>query len=136
MAQAAAAADGGHGVCVSVRAFYLEEQSKPEAHRYVFAYRVTIENRGLQSVQLLRRRWRITDARGHQEHVEGDGVIGEQPVIPPGERFEYMSGTPLPTPSGIMDGAYTMVFVASGQRFDVPIPPFSLDSPYGGGRVH
>ena len=125
-----------HGVVVAVRAYYLEEQSKPDQHRYVFAYRVTIENTGPDVVQLLRRRWRITDARGHTEHVAGDGVLGEQPEIAPGGSFDYMSGTPLPTPSGFMDGVYEMVVVASGAAFDVAIPAFSLDSPHADGRVH
>jgi ApaG protein len=125
-----------HDVMVTVRAYYLDAESNPERHHFVFAYRVRIENRGTASVQLKRRRWRITDARGHQDHVEGEGVIGEQPVIPPGESFEYTSGAPLTTPSGIMDGAYSMVLLPDGEGFEVPIPPFSLDSPHAAGRVH
>jgi len=125
-----------HGVVVAVRAFYLEEQSNPQTRKYVFAYRVTIENTGKKPVQLMRRRWRIIDAQGRQENVDGEGVIGEQPVIIPGKHFEYMSGTPLATPSGFMVGTYQMRDVASGALFEVPIPVFSLDSPHADMRIH
>jgi ApaG protein len=134
------------GINVRVASFYLEDQSEPEAGRYVWAYRVTIENRGDTTVQLLRRSWRITDARGRIFLVEGDGVVGEQPVLEPGEAFEYTSGTPLETPSGFMTGQYHMIVHgrgpavaaagAAGEAFDVAIPPFSLDSPHQPGRVH
>jgi ApaG protein len=87
-------------------------------------------------VQLLRRTWQITDARGRTQHVHGAGVVGEQPLLEPGESFEYTSGTPLDTPSGFMVGAYHMVLPSSGEKFDVPIPAFSLDSPHENGRVH
>ncbi len=121
---------------VTVRSFYLEDQSKPEESRYVWAYRVRVENRGRETVQLMRRTWRITDARGRTQHVHGAGVVGEQPVLDPGESFEYTSATPLDTPSGFMVGAYHMVATASGETFDVAIPAFSLDSPHQDGRVH
>ncbi len=121
---------------VSVRSFYLEDQSQPEVGRYVWAYRVKIENTGAATVQLLRRSWQITDGRGRTQHVQGAGVIGEQPVMAPGESFEYTSGTPLETPSGFMTGAYHMIATASGEAFDVAIPAFSLDSPHQTGRVH
>jgi ApaG protein len=124
------------GVRVSVRSFYLEDQSQPDDRRYVWAYRVKIENRGRIPVQLLRRTWQITDARGRTQHVHGAGVVGEQPLLEPGESFEYTSGTPLDTPSGFMVGAYHMVDPASGETFDVAIPAFSLDSPHQSGRVH
>jgi ApaG protein len=131
------------GINVRVASFYLEDQSEPEAGRYVWAYRVTIENHGDATVQLLRRTWRITDARGHTILVQGDGVVGEQPVLQPGEAFEYTSGTPLETPSGFMTGQYHMVIHAQGpsagardDAFDVAIPAFSLDSPHQPGRVH
>ncbi|MDE2515770.1 MAG: Co2+/Mg2+ efflux protein ApaG [Rhodospirillales bacterium] len=124
------------GVRVSVRSFYLEDQSQPEDGRYVWAYRVTIENQGPEAVQLLRRTWQITDARGRTQHVHGAGVVGEQPLLEPGEVFEYTSGTPLDTPSGFMVGAYHMIAPASGENFDVAIPAFSLDSPHQSGRVH
>jgi ApaG protein len=123
-------------ILVRVRAFYLDDQSEPDESRYVWAYRVALENHGRDTVQLLRRTWHITDARGHTEHVHGDGVVGEQPVLAPGEAFEYVSGTPLQTPSGFMTGQYHMVVQRSGEAFDVAIPSFSLDSPHADGRVH
>jgi ApaG protein len=124
------------GIRVSVRSFYLEDQSEPEEGNYVWAYRVKIENQGREPVQLLRRTWRITDARGKTQQVDGVGVVGEQPMLEPGESFEYTSGTPLATPSGFMVGAYHMMVMASGETFDVAIPAFSLDSPHQSGRVH
>ena len=123
-------------VRVTVRAFYLIDQSEPERSHYVWAYRVSITNEGRQTVQLLRRSWSITDAQGRTQHVHGEGVVGEKPVLDPGESFEYTSGTPLSTPSGFMRGAYHMVVVATGEAFDVAIPGFSLDSPHHLGRVH
>jgi ApaG protein len=127
---------------VRVASFYLEDQSEPDIGRYVWAYRVTIQNNGRETVQLLSRTWRITDGRGRTFLVEGEGVVGEQPVLAPGEAFEYTSGTPLETPSGFMTGAYHMVTRtkdvpdADGEPFDVAIPTFSLDSPHQSGRVH
>jgi ApaG protein len=97
---------------------------------------VAVENHGRFTVQLLRRSWVITDATGRTERVHGEGVVGEQPVLAPGQAFEYVSGTPLPTPSGFMTGAYHLVEKASGTAFDVAIPVFSLDSPHADGRVH
>ncbi len=123
------------GIRVTVRAFYLEDQSKPEEGKYVWAYRVRIANEGGEAVQLLRRSWNVMDSRGRVQRVGGDGVIGQQPTIPPGESFEYTSGTPLETPSGFMKGAYHMV-TSSGESFDAEIPAFSLDSPHQRGRVH
>jgi ApaG protein len=124
------------GIAVTVRSAYLEDQSRPEAGRYVWAYRVRIENHGTVAVQLLRRTWLITDARGRVQRVHGDGVIGQQPVLQPGEAFEYSSGTPLETPSGFMTGTYHMVRLDTGEPFDVAIPAFSLDSPHQGRRLH
>lgn len=124
------------GVRVTVRAFYLADQSKPERGHYVWAYNVSIANEGRQTVQLLRRSWSITDAQGRTQHVRGEGVVGEQPVLDPGESFEYTSGTPLETPTGFMRGAYHMVVAATGEAFDVAIPGFSLDSPHQPNRVH
>ena len=123
-------------VRVTVRSFYLEDQSQPDESHFVWAYRVKIENQGREPVQLLRRTWQITDARGRTQHVHGAGVVGEQPLLEPGESFEYTSGTPLDTPSGFMVGAYHMVVPSSGENFDVAIPAFSLDSPHQSGRVH
>lgn len=117
------------GITVTVKPFYLEDQSSPADNHYVWAYRVRIENHGDETVQLKRRHWRITDAMGRLQEVQGAGVVGEQPVLHPGETFEYTSGTPLPTPSGIMAGAYEMEG-ERGEKFDVQIPAFSLDSPH------
>ncbi len=125
-----------NGVAVTVRAFFLEDQSTPEDGRYVWAYKVEIVNRGRRTVQLLRRTWQITDAFGRTQHVHGEGVVGEQPVLEPGESFEYTSGTPLDTPSGFMTGAYHMIVPESGEQFDVAIPAFSLDSPHGATSIH
>ncbi len=124
------------GVAVTVRSFYLAEQSQPDESKYVWAYRVRIVNDGAETVQLLRRTWLITDARGRVQRVHGPGVVGETPVLQPGESFEYTSGTPLDTPSGFMAGAYHMVVTATGEAFDAAIPPFSLDSPHQGGTRH
>lgn len=123
------------GVRVTVRPIYLEDQSSPADDHYVWAYQVTIENRGARTVQLLNRHWKITDAHGRLQEVRGPGVVGEQPVLKPGERFEYTSGTPLSTPSGIMVGAYEMVR-EDGARLDVRIPAFSLDSPHQAVKLH
>ncbi len=123
-------------VRVTVRAFFLADQSEPERGHYVWAYTVTIANEGRQTVQLLRRSWSITDARGRTQHVHGEGVVGEQPVLDPGESFEYTSATPLSTPTGFMRGAYHMVATTTGEAFDIAIPGFSLDSPHQPSRMH
>jgi ApaG protein len=123
-------------VRVTVRAVYLADQSRPEENRYAWAYHISIENLGREAVQLLRRTWLITDARGRVPKVHGEGVVGQQPVLDPGETFEYTSGTPLETPSGFMVGTYHMVLRDSGEAFDVAIPAFSLDSPHQPGAVH
>jgi ApaG protein len=120
---------------VAVEPNFLDDQSEPEENRYLWSYRVTIENKGGETVQLLSRYWRITDSRGRVREVRGDGVIGEQPVIKPGSSFEYTSGAPLETPSGFMGGSYRMR-AHSGELFDVGIPLFALESPYEVKRVH
>lgn len=117
------------GISVTVKPFYLEDQSSPAEGHYVWAYHVRIENRGEETVQLRRRHWKITDSNGCLQEVRGPGVVGEQPVLGPGESFEYTSGTPLPTPSGIMVGSYEME-TRNGECFSVRIPAFSLDSPH------
>lgn len=122
-----------HGIRVSVEPHYLEEQSDPAHDRYVWAYRVEIENGGEVTVQLLARHWLITDGNGQLEEVRGLGVVGEQPLLQPGERYSYTSGCPLTTPSGIMRGSYQMA-AADGSLLMVEIPAFSLDLP-GAGRV-
>ncbi len=113
---------------VSVRPVYLDGQSTPDEGHFVWAYQVRIENIGMETVQLINRYWRITDAHGRVKEVRGPGVVGEQPVLAPGVTFEYTSGTPLSTPSGIMVGHYGMV-TEEGQSFQVDIPAFSLDRP-------
>lgn len=124
------------GVVVSVRPAYLPQQSDPDAGTWTWAYQVRIENQGTEDVQLLRRTWRITDARGRTEVIEGAGVVGEQPRLAPGEAFEYTSGTPLRTASGFMTGIYHMVVPATGEAFDASVPTFSLDSPNEARSVH
>ena len=114
---------------VTVRPDFSQERSTPDLGRFFWTYAVEIANQGEITVQLRRRRWRITDALGHVETVEGPGVVGEQPTLAPGERFSYISGCPLPTPSGLMEGAYQMID-NSGEVFEVEIPAFSLDSPH------
>ena len=116
------------GLLVRVRPEYRPDQSDPDERRWVWAYQVEVENHGDVTVQLLTRRWVITDASGRVEVVEGPGVVGEQPTLKPGEAFRYVSGCPLPTPSGVMEGSYEMETDA-GDRFPVDIPPFSLDLP-------
>jgi ApaG protein len=113
---------------VSVEPTYLESRSSPDHSQYFWAYRVIIENQGRETVQLLSRHWMITNARGELAEVKGPGVVGEQPVLKPGESFEYTSGAPLDTPSGMMGGAYEMES-ESGERFNIEIPTFSLDRP-------
>jgi ApaG protein len=114
---------------VTVKPVYLDDQSSPSDNHYVWAYQVRIENHGTQTVQLRRRHWRITDGMGRIQEVRGPGVVGAQPVLAPGEAFEYQSGTPLATPSGIMVGTYEME-TPEGDIFEVAIPAFSLDSPH------
>ena len=115
-------------ITVSVTPVYLEHQSTPEAGRWVFAYKVAIENGSRDTVQLKSRYWHITDGNGHVEEVRGPGVVGEEPILTPGDSFSYTSGCPLPTPSGIMRGHYVME-TTSGRSFEVAIPAFSLDAP-------
>ena len=114
---------------VDVEPIYLEEQSEPANGQFVWAYRVQIGNEGAETVQLLSRYWHITDGLGRIQEVRGAGVVGEQPILNPGEAYEYTSGTPLPTPSGIMRSTYEMKTPA-GDKFDIEIPAFSLDSPH------
>ncbi len=123
------------GIRVSVSPRFLEDQSDPEEPRYVWAYTVRINNESDTPVRLRTRYWRITDSRGQTDIVAGDGVVGEQPMIRPGEGFEYTSGAPLATPSGLMVGAYGME-ADGGETFDVDIPAFSLDSPHEMRQVH
>jgi ApaG protein len=120
-------------IAVTVTPRFLPERSSPDNNQFFWAYTVEIVNEGRETVRLKTRHWRITDAFGRLQEVRGDGVVGEQPVLAPGESFEYTSGVPLPTPSGFMVGTYGMMSTA-GERFDIDIPAFSLDAP-GGGRT-
>ncbi len=117
-----------HEIEITVEPFYLEEQSEPDENRFVWGYRIVITNRSGQTVQLRDRHWRITDALGQVDEVSGEGVVGEQPILAPGEQFEYSSGCPLDTSSGMMVGQYRMVR-QDGESFMVDIPAFSLDVP-------
>lgn len=120
---------------VTVEPDFLDEQSEPAEHHYVWAYTIEIENQSPITVQLRHRHWIITDAHGREQEVRGAGVVGEQPILEPGESFQYTSGAPLKTPSGFMRGHYQMQTEA-GEVFDVEIPAFSLDSPFEAARIH
>ena len=123
------------GIRITVKPSYLDDQSSPSDNYYVWAYKVRIENEGDAVVQLRDRHWIITDARGRVQEVKGPGVVGEQPVLKPGDSFEYTSGSPLSTPSGIMTGSYGME-TPDGGRFAAAIPAFSLDSPHELARLN
>ena len=114
---------------IVVQPQFLENQSEPDAGKFVWAYTINLENLSGETVKLLTRHWIITDGLGRNQEVKGDGVIGEQPTLRPGDSFQYTSGCPLTTPSGVMSGSYGMID-ERGQKFDVVIPAFSLDSPY------
>ena len=113
---------------VTVEPYYLEEQSDPDDSRYVWGYRIVISNHSDVAVRLMTRYWHITDENGQVDEVSGPGVIGEQPLLNPGDTYEYSSGCPLDTPSGVMFGHYSME-AEGGETFNVAIPAFSLDSP-------
>lgn len=119
-----------HGVLVRVEPNYLVEESDPEESRFVFSYTVEIENRTGSTLQLLSRHWLITDALGVRQEVRGQGVVGQQPVLRPGESFDYTSAAPLHAPSGVMVGSYEMTRLETGERFTLPVPAFALDSPF------
>ena len=118
-----------HDIRVVVEPEFLRDRSEPERGRYFWAYRIEITNLGHRTAQLTYRHWRITDGRGMIQLIDGAGVVGEQPVLKPGETFRYTSGCPLTTPQGIMVGSYQMER-GNGDLFDVDIPAFSLDSPH------
>jgi ApaG protein len=115
-------------ISINVNTAYLDEQSDPSADRYVFAYTITIANTGTVAAQLISRHWIITDAENVTQEVKGLGVVGEQPLLRPGESFEYTSGTAMATPVGSMRGAYQMV-AEDGNKFDAEIPMFTLSMP-------
>ncbi len=116
------------GIRIEVATSYIDDQSEPDADRYVFAYTITISNDGDIAAKLLSRHWVITDANGKVQEVSGDGVVGEQPHLNPGERFRYSSGAVIETPVGAMQGLYRMV-ADDGDSFDAPIAPFTLAVP-------
>ncbi len=118
-----------HAIRVSATPFFIEEESSHEENHYLWAYQIRIENLGPHEVQLKRRHWEILDAYGHKQFIEGEGVIGQQPTLKPGDSLEYTSSAPLSTPSGVMHGYYVMMN-KSGEELEVTIPAFSLDSPY------
>ncbi|MDF0541338.1 Co2+/Mg2+ efflux protein ApaG [Sphingobium sp. H39-3-25] len=115
-------------ITVRVAVSFLPEQSEPDRGRWFWAYHIRIENHGDHPVQLLTRRWLITDGRGAQHKVEGEGVVGEQPVVQPGKSYDYVSGCPLATPTGAMEGSYHMLG-NDGRTFEVAIPRFALIAP-------
>jgi ApaG protein len=117
-----------HKIRVDVQTSYLDEQSDPDERRYVFSYTITIRNEGRVPARLLTRHWVITDANGKVQEVRGDGVVGEQPHLQPGQGFRYSSGAVLETPLGFMQGSYEMLG-DDGRRFDAPIPAFRLAMP-------
>jgi ApaG protein len=117
-----------HKIRVEVSTSYLDEQSSPSEQRYVFSYTITIRNEGQRSAKLLTRHWIITDSNGRVKEVRGEGVVGEQPHLEPGQGFRYSSGAVLETPVGTMEGSYQMVD-ADGEHFDAPIAPFRLAIP-------
>ena len=120
---------------VTVEPNFLPERSSAERCEFFWSYTIVITNTGEETVQLQTRHWIITDAAGRRQEVRGKGVVGEQPVLAPGERFEYTSGVPLPTTSGIMTGRYQMMS-ASGENFEAEIPAFLLESPYERRQIH
>jgi len=116
------------GLTVRVAVSYLPEQSEPGSGRWFWAYHIRIENDGQMAAQLMTRKWLITDGRGAKHVVEGDGVVGDQPVIMPGTSYDYVSGCPLNTPSGNMQGSYGMI-AEDGSSFEIAIPKFALTAP-------
>ena len=121
-------AETTRGITVRVSVSFLSEQSDPAKGHWFWAYHIRIENEGQMAAQLMTRRWEITDGRGAKSLVEGDGVVGDQPVVMPGASYDYVSGCPLTTPSGHMQGSYGMV-AEDGSSFDVAIPKFLLTAP-------
>ncbi len=117
-------------ITVEVTPYFIEDQSDANLPRYVWAYHVQIHNHSQMTVQLINRHWKITDGRGRLEEVKGDGVVGQQPTLVPGESYHYTSGCPLSTPSGIMEGEYGMRNLLNGEDFPIKIPAFSLDCPW------
>lgn len=124
-----------YGVIIRVMPEFLDERSEPASRQFFWRYTIEIENGIDETIQLVRRHWIITDARGKRQEVRGDGVVGEQPRLAPGEIYVYASGCPLSEPSGMMMGSFSMRR-EDGEEFNVTIPAFSLDSPYGRASLH
>jgi ApaG protein len=122
-------------ICVSVETQFLPAESKHDEQYYVWAYHITIRNESTEAVQLISRHWKIRDGLGRLQEVRGDGVVGEQPHLEPGASFSYTSGTPLTTANGLMEGSYLMQ-TNSGERFEIDIPLFSLDSEFALQTLH
>ena len=123
------------GIRVAVKPAFLDDQSDPNDSRYLWSYTVTIENKGAETVQLMSRYWHITDGVGRVQEVRAPGVVGAQPVLAPGQSFQYTSGCPLPTASGYMVGKYQMRS-ATGEEFEAEIPAFLLESPHEHRQIH
>ena len=123
------------GVTITVTPYFLEDQSSPNDSHYVWAYQVNIKNSSSSTMKLNHRNWVIIDANGKIINVQGEGVVGEFPILQPGESFEYTSGTPLKTTSGIMQGFY-LISLNNGEQHKIDIPAFSLDSPYNKKNLH
>jgi len=121
--------DNSYNIAVDVETSYIEEQSAPEVNRFVFAYTITIRNNGESAAKLLTRHWIINDGNGNVQEVHGEGVVGEQPYLKPGESFQYTSGTVIETPVGSMEGSYQMI-TDDGVPFDADIPAFTLSLPH------
>tara|TARA_X000000950_G_C13805520_1_gene615412 strand:+ start:514 stop:906 length:393 start_codon:yes stop_codon:yes gene_type:complete len=124
-----------YGITVTVTPYFLDDQSSPQEGHYVWAYQVNIKNSSLKTIKLNHRNWVIIDANGKIINIQGDGVVGEFPILQPGESFEYTSGTPLKTTNGFMQGFYLMS-QNNGEQLKIDIPTFSLDSPYGKKNLH
>ncbi len=122
-------------ITVSVRPEYMDDQSDPGQGHYAWTYHVRIENNGERIVQLLSRHWKIADSIGHCQEIIGDGIVGHQPTLGPGDSFEYSSGTPLAAPSGFMSGTFNMIS-EDGLRFNITVPAFALDGPISCGALH
>ena len=120
--------DETHKIDIAVKTAYIEKQSMPNQNRYVFAYTITISNSGVSTAKLISRHWLITDAAEHVQEVRGEGVVGEQPVLAPGESFSYTSAAMIETPVGTMHGSYQMI-ADDGTKFDATIPAFRLSIP-------
>jgi ApaG protein len=118
------------GIKITAVPQFLEDQSEPKGNRFVWAYTIYMENQGTQTVRLLNRYWHITDGKGRSQEVRGPGVVGEHPILKPGQAFRYTSGVPLPTPSGIMVGEYEMIVPETGETILVAVPAFALESPF------